>query len=374
MSEWIRASRGAKWVGLVGVCGVAFAMGRMVSASPLQQNKSAASKPAADKKKSDPASTSSDTPVVAVVNGEEITFKALAEEAIARKGSEILETMISRLLVEQACRQQGIKISAQEINEEIARTSARLNMTPEQYFKLLKDQKNITAAQYERDIVIPGLALKKMARQGVKVTNDDIEKGFEAYYGEKMRCRWIMLNDQPTAMKVWNELKAADKKNEGKIDVAEFERQVTRWSVDPGSRSLGGQLQPIARHTSPAFKSIEDAAFAMKSNGEISKVVQFGEAYVILYREDSLPPAQVKLEDVRDKIEADIYEAKMRDQIEQIFLSIQRKANIKNLLTGEVSSASDKEAVPAEHIEKNEPAKPTTKMETPKKTNTPTKK
>src|SRR6185503_2991014 len=126
MSEWIRASRGARWVGLVGVCGMAFVVGRMVWASPIQQNKAAASKPAADKTKktgaAPAATTNNDAPVVAIVNGEEITFKALAEEAIARKGPEILETMIARLLVEQACRKEGIKITAQEINDEIART------------------------------------------------------------------------------------------------------------------------------------------------------------------------------------------------------------------------------------------------------------
>jgi len=306
-------------------------------------------------------------PAVARVNGQEISWKALAEEVIARSGSEVLETMISRLLVEQACRERGIKISGQEIDEEIRRTADRMGSTPEAFLKLLKEKRGITPDQYTRDIVLPGLILKKMAKPYVKVAEEDIEKGFEAMYGEKMKCRWIMVNELPQATKIWNELRNSSKDAGGKIDVAEFERQVRLWSMDQETRTLGGQLQPISRHTSPTFQALEKAAFALKEDGEISNVVQFGGAWVILYRDGVVPPRDVKLEDVRKDIETQIYEAKMREQIEQVFISLQQTATIENFLTGQVISP-DKTTVPAEHIEKvkQEPTKGT-KNETPKK-------
>jgi foldase protein PrsA len=372
MIERIR-TRWLKWAGLAAGLAVGIIATGIVAASPLQRDKKSTSKSTADQPKKTESQVSAN-PVVARVNGEEITYKALAEEVIARKGKEVLDTMISRLLVEQACRQSGIKITPQEVHDEVNRTAERLNMTTEQYLKVLQEKREMRYEQYERDIVIPGIALKRMARPNVKVGDEDIARGFEAYYGEKIRCRWIMLNDLPTAMKVWNEMKAENKNGNAKVDLAEFERQVTRWSVDPASRSLGGQLtQPIGRHTGPAFKAIEDAAFAMKEDGEISKVVQFGDAYVILYRESRVPPANVKLADVRDKIESDIYDAKMRDQIEQIFVSLQKRATIENLLTGEVSSP-EKNAVPAEHLERSDKGKPSGKSEMPKKSNSPAKK
>lgn len=322
-----------------------------------------------------PAKEGSVGAVAAVVNGEQITYKALAEECIARKGPEILETMISRLLVEQVCRERGIKITGQEIDEEIRRTADRFQMPREQYLKVIQERQNITYEQYVRNIVRPSLELKKMAKQFVKVTQEDIEKGYEAFYGEKMKCRWIMLNEMRLAVKVWDDLKNSDKDGDGKIALGEFEYQVSRWSVDPGSRSLGGQLQAISRHTSPSFKAIEDAAFALKEDGEISKVVQFGEAWVILYREAKIPAQEVPLENVRNDIENQLYEIKMKDEIEKIFVSIQKTATIENLLTGEVTSP-DKKTVPAEHIEKvkQEPAKSASKGEAPKKTAMPSKK
>ena len=323
------------------------------------------------------ATTGNIPPVVARVNNEEITFKALAEEVIARNGAEVLETMISRLLVDQAVRQQGIKITAQEIDEEIRRTADRMGMPPEQFLKMLKEKRNLDEEHYVRDIVLPGLALKKMARPAVKVTDEDVQKAFEAKYGEKVKCRWLMHNELQTTMKIWNELKtSSEKSSDGRIPLAEFEYQVQHWSIDPETRTLGGQLQPISRHTSPAFKAIEDAAFAMKEDGDITKVLQFGGAYVILYRETRMPAQDVELsQPVRNELEGWIYEAKMADQIGQIFAMIQKNAKIENNLTGEVHRPQ-KDVVPAEHSEntKQQPAKSAAKDDTQKKTATPAKK
>ncbi len=305
------------------------------------------------------APAGSNEPIVARVNNEVVTYKALAEECIARKGAEVLDTMISKALVMQACRERGIKVSAEEIDEEIRQTAQRLNMTPEKYLSVLENERDISAERYAKDIVWPGLALKKLAKPYVKVTDEDIERGFQAYYGEKVKCRWIVLDNLPTAMKIWNELRDSSKDDSGKVALAEFERQVTRWSTDHATRSLGGQLQPISRHTSPAFQKIEQAAFALKEDGEISSVVQMGESHVILYRETRIPPADVSLEDprVRDKISSDIYEIKMREQIAHVFEDIRKNATIENLLTGDVSKPEPKAAAAEKPTAPKQPVK-----------------
>ena len=297
--------------------------------------------PASDNTKRAPAGTpvGPNEPVVARVNNEFITWKALAEECIARKGPEVLDTMISKLLVMQACQQRGIKVTAAEVDEEIGRTAQKLNMSREAFLKMLKEQRDIDPKRYAEDVVLPGLALKKLATPYVKVTEEDIEHGFEAMYGEKVKCRWIMFDDSRNAMRVWNELRNGAKPGEGKVALAEFERQVVKWSSDISSRALGGQIQPISHHTSPQFQELEKAAFAMKEDGEISPVVQLGNTWVILYREALIAPANVKLDgDVRKQIDAEITEAKMREQIARVFQGLREKASIDNLLTGDVST------------------------------------
>src|SRR5262245_52940621 len=118
MSEWIRTHRGTRWVCLVSACVLAIVAAQLVAASPIQNQKKAS----ADAKKSQPDSSPANkapslAAIAAVVNGEEITYKALAEEVIARNGAEVLETMIARLLVDQACRESGIKITSQDLQE-----------------------------------------------------------------------------------------------------------------------------------------------------------------------------------------------------------------------------------------------------------------
>jgi hypothetical protein len=263
--------------------------------------------------------------------------------------------MISKMIVMQACQQRGITISAAEVDQEIGRTAERLKLTHEGFLKMLKDQRNLDGKQYAEDIVLPGLALKKLATPYVKVTEDDVEHGFESMYGAKVKCRWIMFDDQKNAMNAWNELRATVKKGETKVELAEFERQVTRWSTDVGSRALGGQIQPISHHTTPRFQELEKAAFAMKEDGEISKVVQLENAHVILYREALISPANVKLEAVRRDIETEIYEAKLRDQIGRVFQELKDRSAVENLLTGELSSPESNTAGPGKP--KDAPAK-----------------
>src|SRR5262245_42554697 len=105
MSEWIRTHRLSKWGCLAATCAVAIIATGVLAATPQSQKKPAA-KGANDQAKKSEVDTQAGSkgtsvgPVVARVNGEDITYKALAEEVIARKGSEVLDTMISRLLVE----------------------------------------------------------------------------------------------------------------------------------------------------------------------------------------------------------------------------------------------------------------------------------
>ena len=50
----------------------------------------------------------------------------------------------------------------------------------------------------------PSAALKKLSAKDVQVTEEDIAKGFDANYGERVRCRAIVLGNQRRAQEVWN--------------------------------------------------------------------------------------------------------------------------------------------------------------------------
>ncbi len=256
--------------------------------------------------------------------------------------------MISRKLVEQEARRRGITVTAEEIDREITRMARRLNMDREQFLKTIQRERGIPPDRYARDVVWPGLVLKKIAAPHVQVTEEDIQRAYQAHYGEKVKCRWIVVDNIRTAQRVWEELrKLAPKDGPIVVNVGDFERMVRSWSTDAASRSLGGQIQPIARNMAPPFDKIERAAFALQHDGEISSVIQLADdAYVILMREGVIPAEDVKLEEVRDKLEQQIYDAKLRDMVLRIFQEIKDRARVENLLTGDIKLPHS-EMVPA---------------------------
>src|SRR5262249_39586547 len=97
-------------------------------------NPGPAQRPSGDSS-NDPMISSPAGPVVARVNSQTVSFKTLAEECIARKGPEVLEAMISKLLIQQACKAKGIAVSAQEIDQEVTRHAAQLKISRDDYFK-----------------------------------------------------------------------------------------------------------------------------------------------------------------------------------------------------------------------------------------------
>src|SRR5260370_22905030 len=66
------------------------------------------------------------TDPIAIINNEVITRMQLADECVARKGEEILETLIARKLIEQALRAQKLEVTANEINQEIDNVAMRM--------------------------------------------------------------------------------------------------------------------------------------------------------------------------------------------------------------------------------------------------------
>ena len=74
------------------------------------------SKPRGSRKFGYPTNTSDP---IAIINGEVISRQRLADECVIPEGAKILETLIARLLIEQAMRRKKIEVTAAEIDQEI---------------------------------------------------------------------------------------------------------------------------------------------------------------------------------------------------------------------------------------------------------------
>ena len=252
-------------------------------------------------------------------------------KCVARHGKDILDTLINRKIIQQACDNDGIEISEAEVSKEIEKNAKGLGLAVDQYISWLEAERNITVMQFRRDIIWPKLALQKLAGEEVKVTKTDIKKAFERNYGPRVQAKAIVLDNSRRAREVWE--KAQSKPED-------FERLAQEFSVDPSSRALGGVVPPIQRHG--GSKELEDIAFKLKK-GEISPVVQVNlNQYIILKCEGRTVPNVTEMTpDIEQILINDLREEKTQMAMAMVFEKLKNEARVDNIITG-VSTGGDR--------------------------------
>jgi len=307
----------------------------------------------------DPQKRAQNPGVAATINGRAITMQELADECIERHGKEVLSGLINHRLVEQACAQRKLQITPQDLNEEVVSSALLAGMKNADGTANLKAwQAEVTEKQemswdiYMHEVVWPAVALKKLAGDKVKVTDEDLQKGFEANYGPRVRCRAIVLSQQRKAQEVWDTARKTpaiaklSKKlpprgpNAGsspeelaliREGAKAFGKLASQFSVEPGSSVLEGEVPPIQMHGGQPL--VEKEAFALNP-GEMSGIIQTGERFVILFCEGQTTPMKVSPEEARRELYADIHEKKLRLAMGKEFEAIQEGAEVDNYLSG----------------------------------------
>ena len=141
-------------------------------------------------------------PVVAVVNGEEIQRQELASECLAVYGKEVLESVMNKHLIMSYCQQRQINVTQKDVQDEIDRMARKFGLTTDQYLKMLKQERSIKPEQYASDIVWPMLALRRLAKDEITPSKEEVQKAFESQYGEAIKARIIVLDDAEQARRV----------------------------------------------------------------------------------------------------------------------------------------------------------------------------
>ncbi|MBM4076016.1 MAG: peptidylprolyl isomerase, partial [Planctomycetes bacterium] len=224
---------------------------------------------------------------LARVGKETISYNAVAEECVARHGKEVLDDLIHRTIIQQACEAEQITVTEQEVSQEIEKIAKRFNLDVGQWMQMLQAERNITPEQYRSSVIWPMIALRKLAGVQVDIEEDEVKKAFVREYGPRVKARMIMLDNLRRANEVWEEAHR---------DPEQFEQLAQKYSIDPNSRALGGQVPPIPRYT--GNDELEKAAFKLKE-GELSGVVQVATGrYMILKCEGRTEPIVTDIEEV----------------------------------------------------------------------------
>lgn len=262
------------------------------------------------------------------VNAEPISYEALAKECVERYGKEVLENMINRTIIQQACAERGIVVSEAEVTQQVIEISKKFGLAVDQYYKLLEAERGLSPVQYHRDIIWPMLALRKLAGKEVTITREMMQMAYEDNYGPRIKARMIVCDNQRRAMEAWNKATA---------NPDDFDGLARDFSVETNSRALGGVIPPIRKNTG-AHENLRKAAFAMmdKEPGEISGILQIGpNQFAILKYEGSTEPVDHDPKDVQAQLHADLTEREVQKLVGDTFESLQKSARVDNFLTGE---------------------------------------
>jgi len=267
--------------------------------------------------------------VVATVNGDRVTMKELGDECLLRHGEAILEGEISQMLLEQSLKKESVTVTDADLDAEVRHAAELAGVVDAQgkadlakWFKAVTEEQGIEKDEYLRDAVWPSAALKKLTASTVAVTEEDINKGFEANYGQRVRCRAIVLGTMRRAQEVWDKARRNP-------SIEYFGDLAEEYSIEPTSKNLRGEVPPIQRFGGQ--QQLEEAAFALQE-GELSGIVQVGDKFLILRCEGRTEPMNINQDEVREILSRDIYEKKLRLAMSEKYESIRENSRIDNYL------------------------------------------
>ncbi len=277
--------------------------------------------------------------IAAVVNGAEITRLEIAQLCFKKYGKQTLAERVSIVMLEQECKRRNITITDRDLDVEILNRAAQEmplrpdgQPDPQGWLNVQAKNMNVPVGSIRNNMVRPLVMLQKLAKDRVKITEEDIQKGFEANHGPRVRCLAIFLDNMRRAQQIWEQ--ANQTRNP-----EHFGDLAAEYSIHAPSKALRGEIQPIQKFGGMAV--LEEHAFRLQP-GELSEVIQLGtETYVILFCLGQTQTVVTNINDVRDLIREDIAEKKLRIEMQRYLEELYTRSTISNYLTGETSLARE---------------------------------
>lgn len=251
------------------------------------------------------------------------------EQMVKNFKPQIVEGLVTRALINQACADKQITVTDEDIAAKIAAFEKNLpkNITLDGVLK----QSGLSREMFEKDIR-EQLKLEKLLQVG-KATEEQVIAYYEenkARFFEKpemTHARHILIAIKPTDT---DEQKKAKREKADKIlaqlkdEKADFAKLAEENSDCP-SKAMGGDLGEFRR--GQMVKEFEDAAFQMKEN-EISGVVETQFGYHIIQTLGHTQPKTLELDEVRERIIEALKGREIQEKAEPFLDNMRKNAKI----------------------------------------------
>jgi parvulin-like peptidyl-prolyl isomerase len=261
--------------------------------------------------------------VVAYIHGSQaITRQDLGEYLIARFGAERLGTFLNRRILDKACAEQGISVTAAEVDAALGEDLKGVAMDQATFVKQVLGKYKKNLYEWKEDVLRPRLQMMRLVQDRVTITPEEQRKAFETVYGEKVECRIIFWpsNQEKQAIAEYGKL------SESETGFAEKAGKQARSDL----RATGGKIRPIARHTME--KEVEEAVFRLRP-GEVTTLLKTQQGIVVFKCDKRIPAdVTVNFETVKPKLTAEIRERKLQAEMSAAFQVLRQQARPQPLL------------------------------------------
>ncbi|MFM7151101.1 MAG: peptidylprolyl isomerase, partial [Gemmataceae bacterium] len=256
--------------------------------------------------------------VAYLFNSQPVTREDLGEFLIARYGAEKLEFLVNRRIIDQACEAAGVKVSDADVDRNLDEEIKMLQCDRKHFEKEFLGKWGKSMFEWREDVIRPRLMLTQLCKGRVKVTEEDLKKGFEAYYGERMECRVILFpaDQAKYAMSEYAKLRDSEE---------EFARKAKN-QPSPTLAAEGGKIPVFGRNTL-GDENLEREAFKLKP-GEVSPLIGTPQGQVIIKCDKRIAAdGKAKLDEVKVKLGKEIEEKKVQMEMQVVFKELREKAN-----------------------------------------------
>ena len=295
-----------------------------------------------------------ENPIVAIVNGKEISREALDreltlvthrlnsqgqqvdKEQLDKIRTNVLDNMIDRDLLYQDALKNGIKVDEQAVSAQLDKM--KKNFPGDAEYQKALEMMNTSEADLKANItqsmVIQQLIESKITPK-IQITDAQAKEFYDTHpelfkTPEQVKASHILIKadasaseeDKAKARKKIEDVQAKLKKGEKFDDLAK------QYSEGP-SNTKGGDLGYFAR--GQMVKPFEDVAFSMKK-GDVSDIVvtQFG--YHLIQMNDKKPESTTPYDEVKAKIEEHLKKEKMIESVNAYIEKLKADAKIQILL------------------------------------------